>query len=266
MISIEAEKASLKRRQLYYELITSLTQSFGRQEEISVLIRNALMMIAMSMKAERVTLVQIDNETKKIFNEYEWREPKLDLQQLPFTGMDFSNGNIFYDTFIIRGDVSMFFSDLEKKPQIAQDLGLAGLKSCIYIPINLYGQFWGLTGIEHYNSSIWNEFDTSIIKLASGAITSLLVKADAEKALIAAREQAEASNQLKLDFISQLSHEIRNTMNIIMGMTTVAISSKSQNQIEYCLGKINEASQQLLEIVNDTFGVSKHEVCRKKLS
>lgn len=254
------DTAALQRRQLQYELVTSIIQGYGTRDETSVLIRDSLMMIAMSMKAGRTSLAEVNRESNTISFEYEWSDPKLGLKKLPDEKKVFSKGNIFFDTFMIRGDVYLICNNMKKHPEIVNNLGLHGLKSCIYVPINMYGHLWGVMGIEKYRAgSLLKTEDAQIMMMAARAIVSLLVKADAEKALLLAKEQAEFSNQVKTNFLARMSHEMRTPMNAIIGMSTIAGNSQDQERVEYCLSKINEASQHLLGIINDILDVSKIE-------
>jgi PAS domain S-box-containing protein len=80
-----------------------------------------------------------------------------------------------------------------------------------------------------------------------------------EQELTAAKNMAEQSNRAKSNFLSRMSHEMRTPMNAIIGMTTIAQSSRNKKKIEYCLTKINEASLHLLGIINDILDMSKLE-------
>ena len=74
-----------------------------------------------------------------------------------------------------------------------------------------------------------------------------------------ARQQAVQASFAKSTFLSNMSHEIRTPMNAIIGMTEIAQSSNEYVQKDYCLGKIKEASEQLLGIINDILDISKIE-------
>jgi PAS domain S-box-containing protein len=89
---------------------------------------------------------------------------------------------------------------------------------------------------------------------------------DLESALIAAKERAEQSNAAKSNFLSRMSHEMRTPMNAIIGMTAIAQASDSKEKLEYCLGKINEASVHLLGVINDILDMSKIEAGKFELS
>jgi PAS domain S-box-containing protein len=79
-----------------------------------------------------------------------------------------------------------------------------------------------------------------------------------QRDLIAAKEQAERAlalgayySQAKSDFLSRVSHEMRTPLNIIIGMTDLARKAFGKDEREQSLGKIEEASHRLLDIVND---------------
>lgn len=69
--------------------------------------------------------------------------------------------------------------------------------------------------------------------------------------------RAEESSRAKSSFLANMSHEIRTPMNAIIGMTEIARSSGDMERVQYCLGKIDEASTHLLGIINDILDMSK---------
>lgn len=77
--------------------------------------------------------------------------------------------------------------------------------------------------------------------------------------LKAAVEVAKQASRAKSEFLSKMSHEIRTPMNAVMGMVAVAKKSDSVHHIKTCLEKIDNASTQLLGILNDILDISKIE-------
>ena len=76
-------------------------------------------------------------------------------------------------------------------------------------------------------------------------------------ALKTACEEATAANQAKSVFLSNMSHEMRTPMNAIIGMTNIALSSGDPSRRDYCLRKVNDASNHLLGVINDILDMSK---------
>ena len=78
--------------------------------------------------------------------------------------------------------------------------------------------------------------------------------------LLIAAKKAEAANEAKTEFLQRMSHDIRTPINGICGMISVAdhYADNMEKQTE-CRGKIKEASNLLLELVNDILDMSKLE-------
>ena len=78
--------------------------------------------------------------------------------------------------------------------------------------------------------------------------------------LLIAAKKAEAANEAKTEFLQRMSHDIRTPINGICGVLNVAdhYADDMKKQTE-CRAKVKEASQLLLELVNDVLDMSKLE-------
>lgn len=78
---------------------------------------------------------------------------------------------------------------------------------------------------------------------------------------------AEAANQAKSRFLSNMSHDIRTPMNAIMGMTAIGLSHIDEKaRVQDCLEKIRTASAHLMSLVNDVLDMSRIDSGRMTLS
>ena len=78
--------------------------------------------------------------------------------------------------------------------------------------------------------------------------------------LLIAAKKAEAANEAKTEFLQRMSHDIRTPINGICGMVNMAdhYADDMEKQTEYRI-KVKEASNLLLELVNDVLDMSKME-------
>jgi len=101
----------------------------------------------------------------------------------------------------------------------------------------------------------------SILGVALASVLILvLIKVDA------ARNKSDLESRHKSAFLANMSHEIRTPMNAIIGMVTIGKSVNDIERKDYCLTKIEDASNHLLGVINDILDMSKIEANKFELS
>ncbi len=78
--------------------------------------------------------------------------------------------------------------------------------------------------------------------------------------------RSDEENKEKSEFLARMSHEMRTPMNAIIGMTDIARKTEDPGRVQYCLGKISDASNHLLGVINDVLDMSKIEAGKMELS
>jgi signal transduction histidine kinase len=104
------------------------------------------------------------------------------------------------------------------------------------------------------------------VVLAVAAVVLLLRIADAlhklaasQRALIAAKDEAEAANAAKTQFLANMSHEIRTPLNGVLGMTQIMRADQLPDRQRGRLEVIHNSGEALLTLLNDILDMARLE-------
>lgn len=125
-------------------------------------------------------------------------------------------------------------------------------------------------GVSKSGATIPIEVDLSRLTSPRGEIITAIVRdvterAEAERSLAAAAEQAHAANQAKSAFLAAMGHEIRTPLNGVLGMAQVMAGDELPARQRERLGIIRESGESLLQILNDLLDLSKIEAGKLEL-
>jgi signal transduction histidine kinase/CheY-like chemotaxis protein/HPt (histidine-containing phosphotransfer) domain-containing protein len=147
-------------------------------------------------------------------------------------------------------------------------LGRAELRSATAMPLHVYLA----QDIDLVTAGARRDLQRNLLLLLLGtaiaaAIVAYAVKLrvemtarqQAERELVAARDQAEAATRAKSNFLATMSHEIRTPMNGVMSMAEMLELTPLNGEQHRMARVIRDSAQALLTVINDILDFSKIE-------
>ena len=158
---------------------------------------------------------------------------------------------------LAAGDLTARFANIEID-QPCKDGRIIASEVSATLMLDAQGQPWRILGITR---------DISERKRAEAELAHYRQQLERRveertAALSIAKEAAEAANRAKSTFLANMSHELRTPMNVILGMTDLALRRTTDARQRDQLDKVVHASQHLLSVINDILDLSRIEAER----
>ncbi|MED1205728.1 GAF domain-containing sensor histidine kinase [Heyndrickxia acidicola] len=137
-----------------------------------------------------------------------------------------------------------------------------GIKAYACYPLISFGKFIGTLSFGSTARAAFSDEELNLIPVICSHVAITLERIFFISKLKFEKEEAEKANRTKSDFLSMMSHELRNPLNSILGFGQILYEdehdplSKEQSKK---LKRILNSSRQLLTLINDTLNVAKAE-------
>lgn len=161
---------------------------------------------------------------------------------------------------LIKGEAYYSIVRDLKNDGVRQLLEAQNILSFIMLPIIVRGNFWGFVGFDECKyERYWSDSEFSTLSAFANSLEKTIERSLIESELEAAKQSAEAANELKSQFVANMSHEIRTPMHAILGYASLLREDiENEQKLDY-LNAIQKAGYTLMNLINDVLDLSKIE-------
>jgi PAS domain S-box-containing protein len=253
------------------ELINRISTSFIRNkpDEFNKLIHAALRELGEFIGAERGFVFQIDHSETYFQHSHEWcargvaanidKFKTIPIQEVPYFIKKLRQMEIY--------NVSNITTLPPEAIAERTLMEVQQVKSMICVPMSYQDHLFGFMGfLSLSREKQWLKEDARMFEIVGSIFSNALIREKDEDALKKSyqnvaflKQKAESANQLKSQFLANMSHDIRTPLNGILGFTDLLLKRVPEEQFRQFLKKIKISGEGLLNLINDILDFSKIE-------
>ncbi|MCL2529881.1 MAG: ATP-binding protein [Coriobacteriia bacterium] len=245
---------------LVQKLMIEISQKLSTERPFDTRVNEALALLGSYLETSRVSVVNVSESEVGESLRYCWTdddnrisEPTEEQALMLYQTMR----DLFDSGSAVRHSAVSCTNINQVKGEHHALLKALKTRAFVWSPFYVQNKLWGVLALEFLKPR--GSFHKKDIQLIE-SVTTDMVDALIRELYSVQREQAlnhaVRASEVKSEFLSNMSHEMRTPMNAIIGMTSIALSSDKAERKDYCLGHIQDASSHLLSIINDVLDMT----------
>ncbi|MDR0325895.1 MAG: response regulator [Oscillospiraceae bacterium] len=266
--SVRERGMQLAARLEQQELMADISNGLVASGNTEAMVNEALAKIGRYYDVSLMLVFRIDFGRRKTDLAYSWIADGLQLRMVGMNLFTLATG-YFPDELPEDGDTPMIIcQDTATSPvHDFRRLTEVDISAFICVPLYVESRLWGFMSVEQcHMPREWKESEEEFIAMTASTLAGAIMRDIYDKERTKALEQATTASRAKGDFLSNMSHEMRTPLNAIIGMTAIGKHSANIERKDYTLNKIEDASANLLAVINDVLDMSKIEANKLELS
>ncbi len=216
---------------------------------------------------DRCYLYQIDEAENSMILTHEWYAPGMPKVIRRMREPFFEQFRWWSDQ--LNGGQILYIKDLKEIPEGMAERKFferSKVKSLLNIQISENQSITGFLGFESITSSRnWEVDQIDLLKVIANSISDALSRNRMEKELLAAKERAENENYLKTEFFTNMTHELKTPITIMLS-TVQLFEIYAKNEVNLGSAKaikhlkaLKQNGLRLLKISNNLIDISKFD-------
>lgn len=154
--------------------------------------------------------------------------------------------------------IESFESYVERYPVLGPLADSSKSKAMLSFPLIVEGRTIGALGLSFLTRRVFNDDDRAFLQSLAQQCALALERAHSYESERRLRDEAEAANRLKDEFLATVSHELRTPLNAIVGWASLLKSKRLNSEVaEQAIETIERNAKSQAQIVEDLLDVSR---------